>query len=374
MKVLVLFPDSISKPVGGLGVQFKNLYSRLSDKIDFYVVGFPEGEKNEVKHYRPAINPTPGVGMGSALTLMGHIVYLSEGLEYPKPDIVHAYDWTTYLSGYYLAKYHKVPLLLTMQLSVKGLHEAGIAQCVDYGSIDGKVLHDLHYNHERFVLSKADKIINVSQGYTKHTEGFEDLTVIIPNGIDLNEWVPKNKMELPGENRHKIVYIGRFVKMKALDILSKANIPKEIDLILIGDPTYGETEINQGLVDMVEKQDNVYYIGPQYGQDKVDILHSADAVIMPSRHEPFGIVALEALASKSILLSSRIDGMGDFLDDSNSIKIELTVEGIEKAFYDYLALTEEQKQSIIKNGLETCKKYNWDDIADQYYEIYKSLI
>lgn len=374
MKVLVLFPDSISKPVGGLGVQFKNLYSRLSDKIDFYVVGFPEDEKNEVKHYRPAKNPTPGVGTGSVLTLMGHIVYLSEGLEYPKPDIVHAYDWTTYLAGYYLAKYHKVPLLLTMQLSVKGLHEAGIAQCIDHDSIDGKVLHNLHYNHERFVLSKANKIINVSQGYAKHTEEFEDKTIIIPNGIDLNRWVPKNKMELPGNNKFKVVYIGRFVKMKALDILSQTNIPKEIDLILIGDPAYGETEINQGLADMAEKQDNVHYIGPQYGQDKIDILYAADAIIMPSKHEPFGIVALEALASKSILLSSRIDGMGDFLDDSNSIKVELTVEGIEKSFHDYLALTEKQKQSMIENGLETCKKYNWDNIANQYYEVYKSMI
>jgi len=372
MKVLVIFPDNISKPMGGLGVQFKNLYSRLNTKVDFYIVGGPE-DGEVINNYLEVINPIPQI-QGSPLTLVGHTIYLAEALKHPKPDIVHTYDWSTYLAGYYLAKHYNVPLLASMQLSIKGLNKSGIFQCEDPRSVDGQMLNHAHYNQERFVLSQADKIINVSKGYAKYTEEFKDKTIIIPNGINLSDWVRKEKVSLPGKNKHKIVYIGRFAVMKSIDILTQAKIPKEIDLIFVGAPEFGEHYLNEDIANMIDNNENVYFVGPYYNQNKIDLLFEADAVVIPSKHEPFGIVALEALASKSILLSSRVDGMGDFLDDSNSIKVELTVEGIEKAFQDYLTLTEEQKQSMIKNGLETCKKYNWDDIADQYYEVYKSMI
>ena len=103
-------------------------------------------------------------------------------------------------------------------------------------------------------------------------------------------------------------------------------------------------------------------------------MHSADAVIMPSKHEPFGIVALEALASKSILISSRKDGLGDFLNDENSLDCGCTLESINTTLYQFTQLTEEVKQKMIQNGIETCQQYKWDDIADQYYNVYTSLL
>ena len=108
--VTVIFPDSVSKPTGGLGVQFKNLYSRLKDKIDFQVVGHPD-EPNEINKYKGVPHPVPAIQHGSLNTLIGHTEYLKEALKYPKPDIVHAYDWSTYYAGVCLAELYDVPLL-----------------------------------------------------------------------------------------------------------------------------------------------------------------------------------------------------------------------------------------------------------------------
>ena len=126
--------------------------------------------------------------------------------------------------------------------------------------------------------------------------------------------------------------------MKGVQHLLEANVPQDIDLILVGSTNGGDAEVMQKIDPAIKANNNIHYVGPIYGQEKIDMLNGADAVIVPSIHEPFGIVALEALASKSILLSSRVDGMGDFLDDKNSIIVPPGSYGIEKAFNDFLQL------------------------------------
>jgi glycogen(starch) synthase len=373
MKVLVIFPDSMSKPTGGLGVQFKNLYERLNNKIDFYIAGYPD-YNNGIKNYVHVGHPIPDIKHGTINTLLGHTVYLAESLKFPKPDLVHAYDWTTYFAGVYLAQIHKVPLLVTMQLSANALVHAGVFNCDNINTVDGLWLHKAHIETEWFSLKKADKIISVSNGYSNYFPSLKDKTVVIPNGIDLKSWTPKQKITLPGKNKYKVVYIGRFALMKSVDTLLDIDVPDNIDLIFVGSKNGGDAICINKLQDALNnKKKNVYYYGPAYDQEKIDVLEAADAVIVPSRHEPFGIVALEALASKSILISSRKDGLGDFLNDNNSIKCDVSKEGIEKSLNDFLNLSQQQKNTFIENGLKVCKEYNWDDIAEQYYQIYKSF-
>lgn len=373
MKVLVIFPDSITVPNGGLGIQFKNIHSRLKDKIEFFVAGYPD-KPNEIKNYRGVSHPIPIITHGSINTLLGHTVYLAEALKFPKPDIIHAYDWSTYFAGVYLAQHHNVPLLVSMQLSSNAMVDVGIYNCSDINQPDGFWLHKAHVEMEWFGLQNANKIINVSNGYAKYFPQFENKTTIIPNGIDLNDWNPTDKTTLPGNRKHKVVYIGRFSFMKSVNELLDADIPEDVDLIFVGSYNGGDEPCIQKLKQTLGKKEGLHYYGPAYGQDKVNLLHSADAVIMPSRHEPFGIVALEALASKNILLASRIDGLGDFLNDSNSIDCSFTVESINKALLHYTQLSDDVKQNMIENGLKTCEMYKWDDIADEYYKVYKSFL
>jgi glycogen(starch) synthase len=374
MKVLVIFPDSISKPTGGLGVQFKNIHSRLKDRVDFYVVGYPD-EPNEIKNYIGVSHPIPAVKHGSVNTLLGHTVYLAEALKFPKPDFIHAYDWSTYFAGVYLAQIHKVPLLLSMQLSANAMVNAGITNCFDYSTVDGMWLHKAHVEMEWFGLTKADNIINVSNGYAKYFPQFADKTTIIPNGIDLKDWQPTEKVQLPGDRKYKVVYIGRISLMKSIDTLLDAEIPEDVDLIFVGSRNGGDVAcVNKLEKQLADKKPGLHYYGPAYDQDKVNILHSADAVIMPSKHEPFGIVALEALASKSILLASRVDGLGDFLTNKNSIDCGYTANSITTALNYFTQLSDSQKTEMVQNGLQTCEEYKWNDIAERYYETYNSMI
>jgi glycosyltransferase involved in cell wall biosynthesis len=370
-KVQVIFPDSMSDPVGGMGVQFKHLYEILKNDINFYLSGFPDS--SSPKNYVEVISPFPNIKHGSLNTLLGQSIYLYESLKHPKPDLIHAYDWTTYLAGVFLAKYHKVPLLISIQLSAKILREkTGICNCVDPTSVDGEWLYKMHEEIEAYGYKESTKIVCVSKDYAKHFSQFKDKIKIIPNGVTVEDWKKENTVIFPGENKIKVIYIGRFASMKSVDVLANVNVPKGIDLIFVG----GAKGSDPVVIDEIEKgiqKDNIFYIGSAYEQEKIDILLHADAVIMPSKHEPFGIVALEAFASKSILLSSWVDGLGDFCNSNNSIYTSITKEGIEKALNKLLKLSKQEKESLILNGLKTCKKYTWEKSAKQYKKIYKSL-
>ena len=374
MKVLAISPDSFDKPIGGLGVQWGELYKRLYGRVDYYVSGYPL--PYDLKNYYGVLNPMPEIQHGPISTILSNTSYLGVALRFPKPDIVHAMDWSVYLAGVYAADYYNVPLVVSMQLSQKGLTECGIFYCGDHNTSDGMWVHKTCLEIEKLGLNYAKKIIQVSNNYSqKYFKEYNHKNVVIPNGIDLNLWKPTNNFIFPGNNKYKVVYIGRFAMMKSVIQILESKIPDNIDLILIGDLNTADYPTQSKINEVLNSNpSNIFHIGSLYGQEKINALCSADAIIVPSRHEPFGIVGLEGLASKSIVLSSRIDGLGDFLNDSNSIDCGITSESITDALNQFLSLTETQKNELIQNGIETCKKYNWDEIADQYYNEYNKIL
>lgn len=373
MRVIAIAPDSMTNPTGGLGVQFKEIYNRIKDRVDFYIASQPEPV--EILNHIGVIHPMPAIKHGSVNTLIGNTAYLASVMKFPRPDIIHAMDWSVYLAGVYAAEIFNVPLVVSMQLSPGAMVSSSIFSCSDFNTIDGKGLHKAAVEIEFLGLQRSDKIIHVSRGYaSNYFKQFSNKEIIIPNGIDINSWNPTKKFIFPGTGKYKIVYIGRFTEMKSVIPLLESNIPDEIDLIFIGAYKGGDAQSIIKLEEKVSERKNIYHIGPLYEQDKIDALCSADAIIMPSKHEPFGIVGLEALASRCVMMSSRIDGLGDFLNDFNSLYCGYTKESISQSFIDFLSLSEFDKNELIKNGIKTCEKYTWDSAADKYLEVYQNIL
>jgi glycosyltransferase involved in cell wall biosynthesis len=374
--VHIIVPDSFNAPLGGMGVGSLNFINGMSDEFEFYVIGFPE--QNNIKNYTGVVNVLPNTFHGSVAILASQIAYYNASVLLPKPDLIHAYDWTVYMAAVHSAQYWNVPFVASMRLSINLLSELGITHVFNIQTKDGFWINNALKEMELVGLKKANVITQVSNAYAekfKVVEGLESKTVIVPNGIDLEKWSNFEKKQLPGNAKIKVVYIGRFVPMKNIFSLLNAQIPDEIDLIFIGSERGASPEIYQKIMDISKLKSNIHFVGSMYGQDKIDYLNSADAVIMPSLHEPFGIVALEALASNSILLSSYVDGMSDFLNQTNSIFCGTTSAEIEKALNILINMTDKQKQEMIQRGRETCELYSWDKaISKMKNAYYKALL
>lgn len=381
-KILVIIPDRFVKASGGMGENSAPVFESLSKYFDFYVAGFPlAGEKvpDYIKEYREVSGSFSEVKLGTLMTIASQINYFSVAASFPKPDVIYAYDWSIYLSAVKTAEFFKVPLITRMSLSAIELGQINYTYGLDLTNPVSKALHNSLCEMEVRGLQKADRIVQISNGYAKRWEGitnFKEKTRIVPNGINLKKWEKKfdEPYPLPGHAKYKVIYIGRLVAIKGVLELCKAEIPKEIDLIFIGSKDFSDPECMKVINDKMRSNNNVHYIGPLYGDNKIRALQGADAVIIPSLHEPFGTVGLEGLASRSIVLSSRIDGLGDYLNDNNSIFCGTKNKIIEQALKQFIAMSEEEKAQKIENGIKICNEYNLESTVNKLKSVFDELI
>jgi glycosyltransferase involved in cell wall biosynthesis len=97
-----------------------------------------------------------------------------------------------------------------------------------------------------------------------------------------------------------------------------------------------------------------------------------DAIIVPSHHEPFGIVCLEALASGCILLSSFESGMKEYLTEDVAINCGTSIDTITKAIEYWLNI--DDSETRIQKGYDLCKKYSWEKAGTALEGIYKKVL
>ena len=370
MKVLAIVPDYIEKPSGGLGEQFRNLYKCLKDKVDFYVTGYPE--ENSIKNFKPANSPIPFPHPGLT-TIFGQSIYFLKTLEFKEEfDVIHAYDWSTFYAGYLCKMHFKKPLICTVNLSLKQLNKDGIFYCVDPNTIDGISINQLQVNYEKLGLINADRIIQVSEYYLHLYPEYASKTVLIHNGLDLDKWIKQRVPNLPGKNKLKFCYIGRASPMKGLDTILKCNIPDDIDFYFIVSQKNAEEPILSNIKAKCNNK-NIFHIPGLYNQDKVDFLYAMDGVVMPSRHEPFGIVALEALISENLFITTAAGGIQEIVNEIDYFKITNEKDLLE-TFNKIKCLSDEERKRIALQGKQRALDFPWSKAADRLYNVYTGLV
>jgi glycogen(starch) synthase len=372
MKVLALIPDFIEKPGGGLGEQFRHLYSHLKDKVEFYIIGHPERAES-FKNFKYAINPIPICSHPCLSTAYGQAEYFLKALEFGVEfDIIHSFDWSTAYAGCLCSWHFKKPLVSSINLSPRLLSESKIPLAFEPNTLDGQHIEELMCHIEELGLLHSNRVIAVSDYYAGIFKPFGNKVRVIKNGIDEKSWVQKRKPNLPGKNKIKVCYIGRASSMKGIEIITNSKIPDDIDFYFVVSIKSAEAQPWEA-VRKKRNNVNIFHIPGLYGQDKIDFLFSMDAVVMPSHHEPFGIVALEALISENILITTNTGGIAEITEGINILQIQNSVD-LECAFEKLKSMSEDVKKSYCVEGAKKAKTFKWDVIADQYLKIYQDVL
>jgi glycosyltransferase involved in cell wall biosynthesis len=94
---------------------------------------------------------------------------------------------------------------------------------------------------------------------------------------------------------------------------------------------------------------------------------------MPSIHEPFGIVALEALISENILITTATGGIKEIVEGVEYFQIS-NPSSLRSAIKKIQKLTPEHRQQIIQQGVSRAKEFSWDVQARKLLQVYREVI
>ena len=202
---------------------------------------------------------------------------------------------------------------------------------------------------------------------------------VISNFIDYSLYEQNQNLILrnsfASNNEAIITHISNFREVKRVEdvikIFYQVNKRKKVQLLMIGDGP------DRSKCENLARKLGIYKKIKFLGKLKVieDLLAISDIFLLPSQTESFGLVALEAMASNTAVVSSNsgglpevnIDGVTGFLSD---------VGDINKMSNDicYLIANSNLLNSFKSNALKHAKKFDLNNILPKYEEVYNKLI
>ena len=130
----------------------------------------------------------------------------------------------------------------------------------------------------------------------------------------------RRKLDIAADAR-LVLFVGHLVPVKALDVLLRAwslllrdsTVGAHVRLILIGEGTERDTLEQQAR--QLGIADRVAFLGPKPQPEVADWIAAADLLTLPSHNEGSPNVVVEALASGTPVVASRVGGVPDLVDD-----------------------------------------------------------
>ena len=203
---------------------------------------------------------------------------------------------------------------------------------------------------------------------------------IIPHGVDHDKFKPpKNKIE----TRKKIlasffmkdnpffihVSESNWARKNVIRILEAFRKAKDLglkhDLLIVG-------KNDLIIYEKAAKVPGVKVLGFVNDKHLVDLLSAADAIIMPSKHEGFGLPLLEAMACGTPSITSNVFSSPEVVGESGLLVDPYDTEEITKKILE-MERDEGLQIHLSKKALERSKLFSWKDSAEKIFKLYETM-
>jgi len=295
-----------------------------------------------------------------------------------KIDIFHAHDWLVATAGIGLKHVFRKPFFATIHSTEIGRRN-GIH--FDYE----KMIHET----EAWLTYEAWKVICCSDYMVQHVKWAfglpPDKLVMIPNGVNPQVYAKSEKENL-AEFRSRyalpeekiVLFVGRLVYEKGVHVLVNA-APKVLEktnakFVIVGNG-YMKDQLSS-LANGMGLVHKVLFTGFLDEETLRKLQRCADVSVVPSLFEPFGIVALEAMAAKSPVVVSDTGGLSEIVKhDVDGVKV-YTGNPDSLAWGINRVLTDEAYADTIRTNAyrKVQEEYNWDKIAQQTKTMYENIL
>ncbi|MCC6484202.1 MAG: glycosyltransferase family 4 protein [Armatimonadetes bacterium] len=196
---------------------------------------------------------------------------------------------------------------------------------------------------------------------------------VVYNGVTAADFESVTEFSHP---RPYVLGIGRLVPQKGFDVLMRAFSSADlagIDLVIAGEGP--EIERLRSLAQELGISERVLLFGRADRTQAAALFKGCHFFVLPSRHEPFGIVNLEAMAAGKAVVATRVGGVPEVvLDGETGLVVPREDEKALAGAMSKLANDEPLRERMGAAGRERARLFSWDTITEQYLEVYQEAL
>ncbi|MFZ5597831.1 MAG: 1,4-alpha-glucan branching protein domain-containing protein [Bacillota bacterium] len=288
--------------------------------------------------------------------------------------LVHAHDWLVRDAAGEITEKSGLPLVVTIHATEYGRNKGIFTELQ-------RMIHSI----EQDQVSRADQVICCSNYMAREVgrlfgSGKSGIRVI-PNGVNPDNLASglNDGDSGAGGAGPLIAFLGRLVPEKGIQVLIeampriRAGHPGAV-LVVAGRGPYEEDL--KSLARHLGQEDNIKFIGFVDDAGRNRLLAEASVAVFPSIYEPFGIVALEAMAAGTPLVVSETGGLSEIISHGiDGIKVQPGNAAMLADHVSQLLARPDLADRLRKNAYrKVLSRYNWKQIAYETALIYMDVI
>lgn len=284
-------------------------------------------------------------------------------------DVIHAHDWLVTHAAVTLKHHLDLPLVATIHSTEAGRHRGWLPDDTS------RAIHSIEW----WLTFEARRVLVCSQHMRWEVNRLfelpEDKTLVVANGVDAAVFAVEAGEPEPATGP-VVVSAGRLVHEKGIqDLIDAAAILRDEHpglRVLIA----GEGPHEDELRDQAERRGlagTVEFLGFVAGAALPRLLASADCFAIPSRYEPFGMVALEAAAAGTPVVAGRCGGLAEFIVDGETGLTHTPARPEELAAAISRVLTDRDLAGRLRTGAKAMvsERFGWEPIAAEVVTAYE---
>jgi glycogen(starch) synthase len=292
-------------------------------------------------------------------------------------ELVHGHDWLVAHASAALADRLGAPYVTTIHATEHGRHQGWV------GEPPQSHIHGV----ERWMAQRAERVIVCSYYMRGHVADIFEIDerriAVIPNGIDPNDLRAAGDLralrsEFAAPHEKLVLLVGRLVYEKGFQLALDAlpGVIAEVGnvrFLVAGSGTH-ERELREQA-----RRLGLWEHGSFLGWIGDDVLHSlyriADLCVVPSIYEPFGLVALEAMASGCPCIVADTGGLREVVPLGERVGLRFHGGDAEHlgVMIERLLVDEELRDRLVTEASEHVLRFDWDDVARRTRAIYSSV-
>jgi D-inositol-3-phosphate glycosyltransferase len=385
-----VYVREVSRQLSAQGLEI-DIYTRRQDPTVPRVVELDEGARVIHVDAGPARHLPKDSVLDHLPELLGNVLRYadSQAIDY---DLIHAHYWLSGPVAALLQARWRVPVVVMFHTLARMKNRVLASGPERESARRGEV--------EQRTMALADRVIAATAAdrrqMMEHYLLPPSKISVVPGGVNLRRFRPRDqalaRTALGIGARKVLLFVGRIQRLKGIDLLLRATArlvrahpgwADELRVLIVGGrpPENGEGPESRELDRLCRMAHRlgighlVEFVGA-VEQEQLPLYYAAaDATVIPSLYESFGLVAVESMACGTPVIAARVGGLTATVRDGHSGYL---VPWRDPALYaerlGAILADPALRQRLGANAQCAAARYDWEQVADEIYGIYCGLV